>query len=304
MNNNIFLENCNLCIRHCNVNRSNNLLGYCKSTSNLKVARAALHHWEEPCISGNKGSGTVFFSNCNLSCVFCQNYKISQDGFGEVISISRLSEIFLELQCKGAHNINLVTPTHFVPHIIKALDLSRKEGLTIPIVYNTNSLDDLETIKLLDGYIDVYLPDFKYFDDKYSLKYSNITGYAHNAINIIHEMIRQVGNPTFSEEGIITKGVIIRHLVIPGLLFDSKKIIDTIYTNFKDNVFISLMNQFTPLYNASNYPEINKVLNSKVYDSIVNYAINIGVKNGFIQDSESASDVYVPIFDNSGVKKN
>ena len=304
MNSNKILEDCNLCIRNCHINRTDGLFGYCKSDNKIKVARADLHHWEEPCISGSNGSGTVFFSNCNLSCVFCQNHQISQSGFGEIISVYRLSEIFLELQEKGAHNINLVTPTHFVPLIIEALDIAKHSGLSLPIVYNTNSLDTLETIKLLDGYIDIYLPDFKYFDNKYALKYSNIKEYSENVLAIISEMVTQVGSPEFSTDGIMIKGVIVRHLLLPGLLFDSKKIIDSVYNAFGDSVFISLMNQFTPLYKSNEYPEINKLLNPKVYDSLVNYALDIGVQNGFIQDSESACDIYVPLFNNFGVKKN
>ena len=297
------LENCTLCIRKCNVNRNKEIKGICNSSNTVKIARAALHFWEEPCISGKKGSGTVFFSNCNLKCVFCQNYKISHQGFGAEITIERLAEIFLELQDKGANNINLVTPTHFVPQIIEALKVAKKNGLNLPIVYNTNSLDTLETIKSLNGYIDIYLPDFKYFDDKYALKYSKIKGYSTNAISIINEMINQVGNPLFNSEGIMIKGVIVRHLLLPGLLFDSKKIIDTIYKNFGDNVYISLMNQYTHMYNAKIYPEINKAINEKHYDSIINYALSIGVKNGFIQDSGSSSEKFVPNFNNEGVIK-
>ncbi len=302
MNKNI-LENCNLCIRNCGINRLNNEIGFCKSTSALKIARADLHHWEEPCISGTHGSGTIFFSNCNLNCVFCQNHKISQQGFGENISTIRLSEIFLELQNKKAHNINLVTPTHYVPQIIEALDIAKKKGLIIPIVYNTNSIDSLETIKLLDGYIDIYLPDFKYYSNKYSLKYSNISNYSQNAISIIAEMIRQVGEPKFSSSGLMLKGVIVRHLLLPGLLFDSKKVVDSIYNTFYNKVFISLMNQYTPSYKSGDYPEINKLLNPKIYDSIVDYAVNLGVKNGFIQDSTSASESFIPDFNCTGVKK-
>ena len=298
------LENCNLCIRNCGVNRLDNKIGFCRSTSTLKIARADLHHWEEPCISGIYGSGTIFFSNCNLSCVFCQNHQISQEGFGESISTARLSEIFLELQNKKAHNINLVTPTHYVPQIIEALDMAKKKGLIIPIVYNTNSIDSLETIKLLDGYIDIYLPDFKYYSDKFSLKYSNISNYSENVLSIISEMVRQVGEPKFSNSGLMLKGVIVRHLLLPGLLFDSKKVIDSIYNTFHNRVFISLMNQYTPSYKSTDYPEINKLLNPKVYDSLVDYAINLGVKNGFIQDSSSASEVFIPDFNGTGVKKN
>ena len=295
------LKNCNLCIRKCNINRLNGKVGVCNSSSTIKIARAKLHKWEEPCISGNNGSGTVFFSNCNLKCVFCQNHLISQDGTGLEVSIERLAQIFLELQSQGAHNINLVTPTHYVPQIIEALKISKSKGLKIPILYNTNSFDSLDTIKMLDGYIDVYLPDFKYFDDKYSIKYSKAPGYSENAIEIINEMVSQVGNPQFNDS-IIQKGVIVRHLLLPGLLFDSKKVIDTLYNNFGDNIYISLMNQYTPLYNAKDFPEINKSINPKVYDSLIDYAINIGVTNGFIQEEGTNSEIYVPSFKNEGVQ--
>lgn len=295
------LENCTLCMRNCNVNRNNGDKGVCNSTNTIRIARAALHFWEEPCISGKSGSGTVFFSNCNLKCVFCQNYKISSEGFGTEITIDRLSEIFLELQDKGANNINLVTPTHFVPQIIEALKIAKNKGLNLPIIYNTNSIDSLDTIKALNGYIDVYLPDFKYFEDKYALKYSKIKGYSKNVIEVIEEMVRQVGEPKFNKEGIILKGVIVRHLLLPGLLFDSKKIIDAVYEKFGDSVYISLMNQYTPMYNAKMYPEINKSINEKTYDSLIHYALSIGVKNGFIQESGTNSEEFVPDFNNEGV---
>ena len=295
------LEKCNLCMRNCNVNRNNGGTGICNSSNNIKIARAALHFWEEPCISGEKGSGTVFFSNCNLKCAFCQNYKISSEGFGTEIKIERLSEIFLELQDKGANNINLVTPTHFVPQIIEALKIAKSKGLNLPIIYNTNSIDSLDTIKALNGYIDVYLPDFKYFEDKYSLKYSKIKGYSKNVIEILEEMLRQVGEPKFNKDGIILKGVIVRHLLLPGLLFDSKKIIDTVYRKFGDSIYISLMNQYTPMHNAKMYPEINKSINEKTYDSLINYALSIGVKNGFIQESGTNSEEFVPDFNSEGV---
>ena len=295
------LETCNLCIRQCAVNRNKGQLGFCKSTSIIKVARAALHFWEEPCISGKNGSGTVFFSNCNMRCVFCQNSNISYEGLGKEINIERLSEIFLELQFKGANNINLVTPTHFVPQIIKALDIAKLKGLKLPIIYNTNGYDSLETIKLLSGYIDVYLPDFKYFNDNYSIKYSNASGYRENIIIILKEMLRQVGIPLFNDNGFIEKGVIIRHLMIPGLLFDSKKIIDLIFKTFGNTIYVSIMNQYTPMHKAFNFIEINKTLNPKHYDSLIDYAINLGVENGFMQESGTDSTIYIPSFKNEGV---
>lgn len=298
---NNILNECTLCTRNCKVDRTNNNIGFCRSYDKLKIARAALHHWEEPCISGENGSGTVFFSNCNLRCVFCQNYEISSNGNGKEITIERLAEIFLELQNQNANNINLVTPTHYVPQIIKALDIAKGKGLNIPIVYNTNSLDNIETIKALKGYIDIYLPDFKYMDDKYAIKYSKIKNYSSNAIEIIKEMFSQVGTPKFNNNNIMTKGVIVRHLMLPGLLFDSKKVIDTIYKNFKDDVYISIMNQYTPMFKACDYPEINKPLNQNTYNALIDYALEIGVKNGFIQEEGTCSESFVPFFNNEGV---
>ena len=230
------LESCKLCPRNCGANRLGEKRGFCGAGEKIRVARAALHYWEEPCISGDIGSGTVFFSYCTLKCVFCQNSKISQNGYGKEITIERLAEIFLELQSKGANNINLVTPTHYVPIIIEAIKIAKTNGLILPIVYNTNSIDNIDTIKLLEGYIDIYLPDFKYFSDRYSLKYSKIKNYSKNAIEIISEMVRQVGTPVFDDNGIMKKGVIVRHLMLPGLLFDSKKVLDLIYNTLSSNV--------------------------------------------------------------------
>lgn len=295
------LESCTLCTRNCGVNRLDGQLGVCMANSDIKVARAELHFWEEPPISGTLGSGTVFFSHCNLKCVFCQNHDISQEFNGKYISIERLSEIFLELQNKGAHNINLVTPTHYVPQIIEALDIAKSKGLSVPILYNTNGYDTIETIKSLDGYIDVYLPDFKYFNDKYALKYSKVSNYKANEIPVLKEMFKQVGKPKFNSNGIIEKGIIIRHLMLPGLLFDSKKILDTIYSTFGDDVYISIMNQYIPMHNACNYPEINKPLNQKHYDSLIDYAASIGIINGFVQEEGTNSKNYVPSFNNEGV---
>ncbi|WP_407712824.1 radical SAM protein [Clostridium baratii] len=295
------LNNCNLCIRNCGVNRLKGETGTCNSTDKVKASKAYLHMWEEPPISLDTGSGTVFFSNCNFRCVFCQNHEISQENKGAFISNLELSNIFLNLQAKGANNINLVTPTHYVPQIIEALKIAKSNGLTIPILYNTNGYDSLDTIKALDGYIDVYLPDFKYYDDKYAIKYSKAPGYRENVINILKEMYKQVGKNKFDEKGRMTKGLIIRHLMLPGLLFDSKKVIDTIYSLFGDNVYISIMNQYTPMFNAFKYKELSKPLNPKLYDSLIDYVASIGVKNAFIQESGSNTDEFVPSFDLEGI---
>ncbi|MDS0525363.1 radical SAM protein [Clostridium sp. SHJSY1] len=295
------LENCKLCKRQCGVNRLKGELGVCSADSKIKVAKAYLHLWEEPPVSLGNGSGTIFFSHCNLKCVFCQNHEISQEFKGKFITIERLSEIFLELQCKGSSNINLVTPTHYVPQIKEAIEISKKNGLTLPILYNTNGYDTLDTIKSLNGFIDVYLPDFKYYNDKYAIRYSNAISYEENIILILNEMIEQVGEPIFDSDGRILKGVIIRHLMLPGLLFDSKKIIDKIYNTFGDKVYISIMNQYTPMYNSKNYPEINKLLNPKHYNSLIEYAESIGVSKGFIQDVGTNNTSYVPNFNFQGI---
>ncbi len=295
------LKSCELCNRSCKVNRLDGSVGFCKASEKIKVARAELHFWEEPCVSGSEGSGTVFFSHCNLGCVFCQNHEISQQYNGKEITIERLSEIFLELQEKKANNINLVTPTHYVPQIIEALNLAKSKGLSIPILYNTNGYDSLDTIKALDGLIDVYLPDYKYFSDKYAVNYSKAKDYTKNINAVISEMLRQVGTPQFDERGIIKKGVIVRHLMLPGLLFDSKKVIDDIFNSFGNDVYISIMNQYTPMHRANEYPEINRVLNPNHYDSLIDYALSIGVTNGFIQDSGTNSETFVPSFKNEGV---
>lgn len=295
------LKNCKLCPRNCSVNRLKKEIGFCNSDDNIKVAKVSLHYWEEPCISGKKGSGTIFFSNCNLNCVFCQNHEISQENIGKNISIKRLSEIFMEQQKRGASNINLVTPTHYVPQIIEAIKSAKKSGLYIPILYNSNGYENTDTIKSLEGYIDIYLPDLKYMDDKYALKYSKINNYFKFASNAINEMVRQCPKPIFNDKGLMIKGVIIRHLMLPGLLFDSKKIIDYVFTNFNNSVYISLMNQYTPMFNSKQYPEINKPLNKKHYESLVNYSLNLGIKNGFIQEEGTVKESFVPHFDLRGV---
>lgn len=295
------LTSCTLCPRNCKVNRLNNEKGFCLSGSNVMAAKAYLHMWEEPCISGTKGSGTVFFSNCNLRCVFCQNNSISQNEIGKEISTDRLSDIFMEQQNRGAHNINLVTPTHFVPQIIEAIGLARSKGLKVPIVYNSSGYENVETIKALKGYIDIYLPDLKYYNDKYAVKYSNAPNYFENASKAISEMVSQIHEPQFGNDGLMQKGVIIRHLMLPGLLFDSKKLVDFAYSSFGDSVYLSLMNQYTPMYKACEFPEINKPLNQKHYNSLIEYSLSIGVTNGFIQEEGTVSESFIPMFDCKGI---
>jgi len=295
------LKSCRLCPRNCAVNRLEGNVGFCKSGRDVKIARVSLHQWEEPCISGTNGSGTVFFSNCNLQCSFCQNHQISSEGVGKEVSIERLSEIFLEQQQRGAHNINLVTPTHYVPQIIEALKIAKSKALTLPIIYNTNSYENIETIRSLKDYIDVYLPDLKYFNNKYSCKYSNCPDYFVYATQAIEEMFSQVGEIKITSEGLIKKGVIIRHLMLPGLLFDSKKVIDYIYNTFGNSVYISIMNQYTPMPQINKHAEINKPLNPKHYDSLIDYCISLGIKNAFIQENETCSESFIPDFNLTGV---
>lgn len=294
------LQSCSICPRHCKINRITSK-GFCKASNKIKLSKVSLHMWEEPCISGKNGSGTIFFSNCNLNCVFCQNYKISQEGYGKEISIERLSDIFLEQQARGANNINLVTPTQYALQIIEAIKISKEKGLTLPILYNSNGYESVETIKLLKDYIDVYLPDLKYYNDKYALKYSNADNYFSIASAAINEMFKNAGPIEFDENGLIKKGLIIRHLMLPHLLFDSKKIIDYIYKTYKDDVYISLMNQYTPMYHANRYKELSHPLKPQMYDTLINYCVELGIKNAFIQESGTNSKEFVPDFDLSWV---
>ena len=295
---------CDLCPRKCLVDRKKGEKGICGQTENLKVARAALHFWEEPCISGDAGSGAVFFSGCPLHCVFCQNENIANGTVGKEISVERLAEIFLELQEKGANNINLVTPGHFVPQITKALDLAKQEGLKLPIVYNTSSYETVETIKRLEGYVDIYLPDFKYMSSALSRKYSHAPDYAKVAKEAIAEMVRQTKEAQFvdgDEDNLILKGTIVRHLMLPGCMEDSKRILKYLHETYGNTIYISIMNQFTPLSNLEKYPELNRKINAEEYDALVDYAIDIGIENGFIQEGDTAEESFIPAFDCEGV---
>ena len=282
---------CDLCPRKCLVDRKKGEKGICGQTENLKVARAALHFWEEPCISGDAGSGAVFFSGCPLHCVFCQNENIANGTVGKEISVERLAEIFLELQEKGANNINLVTPGHFVPQITKALDLAKQEGLKLPIVYNTSSYETVETIKRLEGYVDIYLPDFKYMSPVLSKKYSHAPDYAEVVKAAIAEMVRQTGKAVFvngDEDNLILSGTIVRHLTLPGCMADSMQILKYLHETYGDMIYISIMNQFTPLSNLEKYPELNRRITDEEYETLVDYAIEIGIENGFIQEGDTA----------------
>ncbi|BCJ93772.1 radical SAM protein [Anaerocolumna cellulosilytica] len=295
------LEDCTLCPRNCHVNRLKGEIGRCRVSGELMVARAALHMWEEPSISGETGSGTVFFSGCSLGCVYCQNHNIAAGMAGKKITIERLAEIFLELQEKKANNINLVTPGHYVPQIMNAIELSKSRGLELPIVYNTSSYEKAETLKLLEGYIDIYLPDMKYYDKAIAKKYSKAEEYFKYASEALQEMVRQVGKLTFREDGVLTKGVIVRHLTLPGYLTDSKKIIKYLYETYGDTIYISIMNQYTPLDKVKDYPEINRCISEKEYEELIDYAIELGIENGFIQEGETALESFIPEFNEEGV---
>lgn len=297
------LEKCSLCPRSCGVNRLNGQTGYCGMPAELSIARASLHMWEEPCISGKNGSGTVFFTGCPLKCVFCQNRQIAIGNTGTKISVERLAEIFLELQEKGAHNINLVTPTHYVPQIVEALRLSKVDGLHIPIVYNTGSYENVETLRLLEGLVDVWLPDCKYYDTELAAKYSNAPDYFEVASAAIAEMVRQSGAPVF-EGGLMKRGVIVRHMILPGHTKDSRRVIEKLHERYGDSIYISIMNQYTPLQQMEHFSEINRRITAREYEKVVNYAISIGVENAFIQEGETAKESFIPDFESGiGIEK-
>ena len=287
---------CNLCPRNCNVDRDKGELGYCMAPEDMVIARYSRHMWEEPVLSGDKGSGTVFFSYCNMRCCFCQNYELSELHKGKVVSIEEFANITLDLQGNGVYNINLVTPTMFVPKIIEGIKLARDKGLVLPIVYNTSGYENVNIIKMLDGYVDIYLPDLKYFDSVLGEKYSNVKDYFKYASKAIDEMVMQVGVPKYDDNGMMICGVIVRHMVMPGHVDDSKKIIDYLYHKYHDDIIISIMSQYTPVRD-SEYSELNRKVYDSEYDDVVNYAYDLGVRNAFIQDGDSQSSSFIPDFD-------
>ena len=291
------LDKCEICPRKCKVNRNNNQIGWCKSTDRVKIGLYSTHNFEEPCISGDKGSGTVFFSNCTMNCIFCQNYEISQLGKGKEISIEELSNIFIMQQEKGVHNINLVTPTSYVYQIIEAIKIAKVKGLNIPIVYNTNGYENIETIKALNGYVDVYLPDLKYAEEKLATEYSGAKNYFEVATKAIKEMIKQVGNIKLNEDGIIQKGVIIRHLVLPNHIENSKKVLLWIKQNLPNDIYVSIMAQYFPTYKAKENQELNRKLTKKEWEQIEKYVEEIDIENGFIQELGDHEEEYVPKWD-------
>ena len=294
-------EDCLLCPRKCGINRSTGQTGVCGVSSEIKVARAALHYWEEPCISGKKGSGAVFFSGCSLHCVFCQNREISDGKAGKVISKERLSDIFIELAGKGANNINLVTPGQYIPDIVWAVNDARHRGMKLPIVYNTSGYENVTELKLLEGIVDVYLPDFKYMDSTLSAKYSRARDYPSVAKQALSEMVRQQPDVVIDDAtGLIQKGVIVRQLLLPGHVNDAKAVLKYLYDTYHDHVYISMMSQFTPIA-LKDYPEINRTVTRREYERLVDYALKIGITNAFIQEGDVAKDSFIPAFDCEGV---
>ncbi len=292
---------CNICPRECNKDRSVEI-GFCGVSEEPKVARAFLHMWEEPCISGIKGSGTVFFSGCNLKCVYCQNYHISQNNFGKTISLERLKDIFSELIKQGAHNINLVNPSHYVKVITEVISELKASGeLAVPVVYNSNGYETVETLKALEGLIDVYLPDMKYANEDIAYKYSKAKDYPEVSKKAVLEMYRQTGSPVLNDEGIIQKGLIIRHLILPGHTRDSINVLNWIKENLPEGVFVSLMSQYTPYYAAEKYPEINRPITRREYEKVVNHLYKLGLEEGYVQERQSADTQFIPDFNLEGV---
>ena len=294
-------ENCLLCPRKCGINRRTGQTGVCGVSSEIKVARAALHYWEEPCISGKRGSGAVFFSGCSLHCVFCQNREISDGKEGKVISKERLSDIFIELVDKGANNINLVTPGQYIPDIVWAVNDAKSRGMKLPIIYNTSGYENVTELKLLEGIVDVYLPDFKYMDSTLSARYSRAKDYPSVAKQVLSEMVRQQPDVVIDDAtGLIQKGVIVRQLLLPGHVNDAKAVLKYLYDTYHDHVYISMMSQFTPIA-LEDYPEINRTVTKREYERLVNYALEIGITNAFIQEGDVAKDSFIPAFDCEGV---
>ena len=287
------LEKCAICPHNCGINRLNNQIGRCKSKDTVKVALYSTHNFEEPCISGKKGSGTVFFSNCNMNCVFCQNYEISQQVKGKEISIEELADIFIKQQEKDVENINLVTPTSYVPQIIEAIKIARKNGLKLPIVYNTNGYEKVETLKMLEGYVDIYLPDFKYSDNDLGKRLSKVDNYFEIVTEALKEMYRQTGKAVFNGEGIMQKGMIIRHLVLPNHILNSRRVLKWINENMHD-VYVSVMAQYFPTYKAKKIDDINRKLTKEEYEQIENYLYRLNLENGYIQELGEHEEEYVP----------
>jgi len=299
---NELFKNCHLCPRDCGVNRYEKM-GFCKAGAEVNIAKVSLHPWEEPCLIGEKGAGTIFFSHCNLRCVFCQNHEISAGGKGKAVSISRLAEIFIEQQARGAAVIDLVTPAHYAPQIAEALKIAKGQGLAIPVAYNTNAYEKIETIELFRGLVDIFLPDLKYRQEKSAKDYSLAPNYFTVATSAIKKMYDLVGKFKINADGLMEKGVIVRHLVLPGMRHESMEIVRYLHEEYGDDIYLSLMNQYTPMYKAKEMPPLNRRLTTFEYESVVDFASSLGMKNVYVQERRAASEEYVPDFDFSGVDK-
>ena len=295
------LKECHLCPRNCGVDRLAGQKGFCGVDAGIMVARAALHMWEEPCISGKEGSGAVFFSGCSLGCVFCQNRTISKGQSGKVITVEHLAELFLELQGQKANNINLVTAGHFLPQVRDALILAKEQGLTIPVVYNSSGYEKAEMLRYLEGLVDIYLPDLKYLEADLAGKYSHAKDYPEVAMKALEEMVRQVRTPEFDERGMMKKGVIVRHLLLPGHVRNSKKVLEYLYGTYGDQIYISLMNQYTPMPAMKDDPQLSRKVTDREYDRLLDHAISFGVTNCFIQEGETAKESFIPEFNGEGI---
>lgn len=296
-----FSEKCSLCPRMCGTDRAAGQKGFCGGGNLVRVARAALHYWEEPCISGESGSGTVFFSGCTMRCVFCQNKEISRSEVGKEITIERLAEIYLELAAKGANNINLVTPMHYAPQITAALDIARKNGLTLPIVWNTGGWERRESIAAVRDYADIWLSDFKYFDSSLGESLSKAPNYFSVAAAALDQMVKQTCEPVFDENGIMRRGVIVRHLMLPGHLDDTKNVLRFLYENYGDNIWISIMNQYTPMCSDPRFPELSRTVSDEEYNEAIDFACELGIENAFVQEGGTVGESFIPPFDLSGV---
>ena len=304
MNRTELYKNCRLCPRECGVDRTAGKTGFCGMTSEVMAARAALHFWEEPCISGTEGSGAVFFSGCTLRCVFCQNHEIAAGAVGKPVTEERLSQIFLELQEKGANNINLVTATQFLPTVIPALRRAKESGLIIPIVYNTGGYEKVETLRLLEGLVDIWLPDCKYRSTELAARYSRAADYPETVKLALAEMVRQTGEPVFDSRGMMKKGVIVRHLVLPGCVSDSKDVLEYLWDTFGNRIYVSIMSQYTPLPHVAAYPEINRKVTDEEYEEIVDYARFLGMSQVYIQEGGCVGESFIPAFDYEGIERN
>lgn len=298
-----WMKKCSLCPRNCGVNRLDGQKGFCGVDAEILVARAALHMWEEPCISGKEGSGAVFFSGCSLGCGFCQNNKISRGQTGKKITVEYLAELFFQLQGQGANNINLVTAGHFLPQVALALENARAHGLKIPVVYNSSGYEKADTLKILEGLVDIYLPDFKYMDSELAGKYSHAPDYPQIAKAALKEMVQQVGTPGFDERGMMKKGVIVRHLLLPGHVKNSREVLKYLYETYGDRIYISIMNQYTPMPAMKDDPKLSRKVTDREYERLLDYALSLGLNNGFIQEGETAKESFIPEFNEEGVNK-